>query len=62
MAHDTKVLNATRMVAARTRYEPKAICGTKSNTSIRKESRQTIKSMILRMNTRSRYLEEWEGE
>jgi hypothetical protein len=58
MAHDTRVLSATRMVAARTRYEPKAMCGTKSSTSMRKERRQTIKSMMLRMNTRSRYLEE----
>lgn len=29
---------------------------------MRKDSRQTIKSMMLRMNTRSRYLEECEGE
>lgn len=29
---------------------------------MRKESRQTIRSMMLRMNTRSRYLEECEGE
>jgi hypothetical protein len=62
MAHETMPLAAIRIVAARTRYEPHAICGTKSRTSIRKAKRDTIKVRMLSMNIASRYRGEWEGE
>ena len=55
-------LAAIRIVAARTRYEPHAICGTKSRTSIRKARRETIKVRMLSMNMASKYRGEWEGE
>jgi hypothetical protein len=62
MAQDTIPLAAIRMVAARTIYEPHAICGTKRRTSIKKERSETINVRILSMNTPRRYLGECEGE
>jgi hypothetical protein len=50
------------MVAARTIYEPHAICGTKRRTSIKNERSETINVRILSMNTPRRYLGECEGE
>jgi hypothetical protein len=58
MAHETKPLRATRMVAARTTYEPQAMWGTKSKTSTKKLKRQTRKSMMPMMNKIKRYLAE----
>ena len=51
----------TRMVAAKTRYEPQAMWGTKSKTSIRKERRHVRKVIMPKMKTISRYREECEG-
>lgn len=62
IAHETSVPKATRIVAASTKYDPKAMCGTKSNTSTRNASRHSRRSMMLMRNTASRYLEECEGE
>src|SRR5690349_22490291 len=61
MAHETSPLRATRMVAARTTYEPQAMWGTKSRTSTRKLKRQTRKVTMPTMNSTSRYLAEWDG-
>lgn len=46
------------IVAARTMYDPQAMCGTKRRTSMRKASRQRRKSTKLMMKTRRRYLAE----
>jgi len=61
MAQATKPLRATRMVAARTTYEPQAMWGTKSRTSMRKLRRQTRKLRMPTMKSTSRYLAEWDG-
>lgn len=55
-------LAAIKIVAARTMYEPHAMCGTKSKTSIRKARSDTIRVKILRINIPSRYRGEWDGE
>jgi hypothetical protein len=61
MAHETKPLRATRMVAARTTYEPQARWGTNSRTSMRKLKRQMRKLRMPTMNSTNRYLAEWDG-
>jgi len=61
MAQLTIPLAAIRTVAARTRYDPHAMCGTKRRTSIRKESSARIKVSMLRIKTPRRYRGEWEG-
>lgn len=62
MAQETMPLAAIKIVAARTRYEPHAMCGTKSRTSIRNARRETINVKILSMNIPRRYRGEWDGE
>jgi hypothetical protein len=62
MAHETRPLAAIRMVAARTRYEPQAICGTKSKTSMRKDRSACRRVKMLRINMPNRYRGECEGE
>jgi hypothetical protein len=52
---------ATRIVAARTRYEPQARCGTNSSTSIKNANKQTRKSMNRKINRIRRYLVECDG-
>src|SRR4051812_5307616 len=61
IAHDTIPLAAIRIVAAKTMYDPHAMCGTKSRTSIRNERSEVIKVRILRMKIPRRYRGEWEG-
>jgi len=54
MAHETIPLAAIRTVAARTMYDPQAICGTKSKTSIKKARSERIKVNMLKMKIPSR--------
>lgn len=61
MAQDTIPLAATRIVAAKTIYDPQAMCGTNSNTSMRKESSDKIKVRMLKMKIPRRYRGECEG-
>jgi len=49
------------MVAAKTRYEPQAMWGTKSRISTRKLRRETRKLMMPTRNSTRRYLGEWDG-
>jgi hypothetical protein len=62
IAHETIPLNATKMVAARTMYDPQAIWGTKRRTSTRKANRQARNAKMLTMKRNRRYLTECEGE
>jgi hypothetical protein len=62
IAHETIPLAAMRIVAARTRYDPHAICGTKSKTSMRKERRASTRVRMLSIKIPSRYLGECDGE
>jgi hypothetical protein len=50
------------MVAARTTYEPHAMCGTKSRTSMRNERRDRSSVNMLSMKMPRRYRGECEGE
>lgn len=61
MAHDTRLLKATMIVAASTMYDPQAMCGTKRRTSMRKASRQRRKSTKLTMKSSRRYRAECEA-
>lgn len=62
IAQATSPLSATKIVAARTRYEPQAMWGTKSKTSTRKASRQIKKLRRPTIKTMRRYLAECDGE
>jgi hypothetical protein len=55
-------LAAIRTVAAKTMYDPHAICGTNNSTSIRNERSARISVRMLNMNKPRRYLGECEGE
>jgi len=58
IAQETTALRAIRIVAAKTRYEPQAMCGMNRSTSIRNASRVTRKVMSMRMKRTRRYLAE----
>lgn len=62
IAHDIMPLAAMRIVAARTIYDPQAMCGTKRRTSMRKESRARTRVRMLSMKIPRRYRGEWDGE
>jgi hypothetical protein len=62
MAHETTPLIAMIIVAASTRYDPKAMCGMNRRTSMRKQRRERMSVTMLRMNIPSRYRGECEGE
>lgn len=62
MAHETTPLIAMIIVAARTRYDPKAKCGMNKRTSTRKQSRERMSVRILRINIPRRYRGECDAE